>query len=119
MDKKKLGKLRRELSKLRFGRYNLKTSKLLRFAGKLGRKENPLRGKEPTYISIPFPELRPLSIPGHKTINPHTANAIMDSLEGDLNKWEDLLETQEQKANGNNKGLSPATLRTDRDPSGT
>jgi hypothetical protein len=119
MDKKRLRKLRRELDELRIGKYNLKTSDLVRFAGKVGRKENTLRGKEPTFISVPFPELRPLSISSHKTINPHTANAILDSLEADLNKWEDSLEAQERKTNGNDKKLPPETICTDSDPSGT
>jgi len=119
MTKKKIAKLRRELTSLRAGKHNLKPKDLIRFAGKVSRKRDTSRGKEPTYISLQFPELRPLSIPGHPTINSYTAVAIIDSLEADLDRWEDLLESQEKKTDGNSKELPPATIRTDRDPSGT
>jgi hypothetical protein len=118
MDKKKLAKLRRELAQLRAGKYNLKTSKLVSFAGKVGRQRDTSRGKEPTYVSV-LPGARPLSIPGHRTINPHTADAVMDSLEADLDRWESMLEETESNANENSKKLPPATVRTNRDPSGT
>src|SRR5436309_11340066 len=97
MDKKKLGKLRRELKQLRAGKHNIKTADLTRFAGKVGRKQDRSRGKEPTYVSVAFPELNPLSIPGHKTVNPYTADSIMDIFEADLDKWEDSLDQQEAK----------------------
>jgi hypothetical protein len=113
MTKKKLSKLRRELKQLRAGKYNIKPSDLRSFAGKVGRKLSGLRGKEPTYVSIPFPHLNPLSIPGHPTINPFTAENIMDILETDLDAWEDLLEKESLK-NENSKKLPPATIRTDR-----
>jgi hypothetical protein len=123
MTKRKLAKLRRELSALRARKFNLKTTDLVRFAGQLGRQQDSSRGKEPTYISSAFPNSNPLSIPGHRTINPYTANAILDSLEVDLDRWEDLLDTQEQKGKTdgkddekNPKELPPATLRTHRDP---
>jgi hypothetical protein len=117
MNKRKIGKLRRELRALRAGKYNLKTSDLVRFARKVGRLPNTQRGKEPTYVS-PIPGTRPLSIPGHTTINPYTADAIMDSFEEDLGRWEDLLEKEPTKSE-NTKRLPPATICTNRDSGGT
>jgi hypothetical protein len=116
MDKSKLEKLRNELEALRAGKYNLKTSDLTRFAGKVGRTRDTSRGKEPTYVSV-IPGMRPLSIPGHRRINLHTAQSILDTLEADLNRWEELLEEKERKANENRKRLPPATIRTHRDSS--
>jgi hypothetical protein len=100
MNKRRMAKLRRELQKLRAGRYNLKTSQIVAFAGKVGRTRDTTRGKEPTYVSV-LPELRPVSIPGHPTINPFTAGSILDVLEHDLDKWEELLESRENKSDEN------------------
>jgi hypothetical protein len=119
MNKKKIAKLRRELKQLRDAKYSLKRSDLTGFAGKVGRKEDTSRGKEPTYVSVFFPELRPLSIPGHREVNPFTANSILDTLEADLDKLEAWVDEQEAKAkNENAKGLPPTTVRSDSDPSG-
>jgi hypothetical protein len=120
MTKNKLAKLRRELKQLRDGKYSLKLSDLTGFAGKLGRTRDTSRGKEPTYVSLYFPELRPLSIPGHKSVNAFTANAILDALEVDLNKLEAWVDEQEAKEkNENAKGLPPTTIRSDTDPGRT
>lgn len=119
MDQKLVDRLRRELEQLRSRKYNLKSSDLTRFAGKVGRKRDTSRGKEPTYVSTVSPGARPLSIPGHRKINPYTADAIMDSFEADLDRWEELLEDKETKANENSKRLPPATIRTNRNPSRT
>lgn len=116
MTKRKLAKLRRELKKLRAGKYNLKSSDLTSFAKKVGRKPDTSRGKEPTYVSVIFSDLRPLSIPGHTAINPYTADSIMDTFDADLNKWASWLEKQEAKTNGESQKLPPATVRKDRDP---
>ncbi len=120
MNKKKVARLRRELKQLRDAKYSLKRSDLTRFAGKLGRKENTSRGKEPTYTSTFFPELRPLSIPSHREVNPFTANSILDTLETDLDKLEAWVNEQEEKAkNERKKELPPTTVRTDSDSGGT
>jgi hypothetical protein len=119
MTKKKLAKLRRELKQLRDAKYSLKLSDLTGFAKKLGRKENSSRGKEPTYVSIYFPELRPLSIPGHTKVNPFTANSILDSLEADLDRLETWLDEQEENKNEDAKRLPPTAVCTDRDSGGT
>jgi hypothetical protein len=44
--------------------------------------------------SVPFPELRPLSIPDHKgrDMPRGTKNSILDQLEEDLLAWEQRLE---------------------------
>jgi hypothetical protein len=118
MDKKKIARLRRELDQLRAGKCNLKRSDLVGFARKVGRLPDTSRGKEPTYVSV-LHQRNPLSIPGHQNINPYTALSILDVLEVDLNKWEDLLEERERKENENNKKLPPATICSDSDPSGT
>jgi hypothetical protein len=118
MTKKKLSKLRRALKQLRAGKYNIRPSDLVSFAGKVGRRLDGSRGKEPTYVSTAFPNLNPLSIPGHPKINPFTADNIMDILEIDLDAWEDHLEKESLK-NENRKELPPATIRTNRNPSGT
>lgn len=116
MTKRKLAKLRRELESLRAGRYNLRYCELVRFAETLGRRFDPSRGKEPTYVSTPFPQLRPLSIPGHRNANPYTAGSILDSLEQDINHWEDFVEAEEaKKKNEKPKGLPPATIRKNSD----
>jgi hypothetical protein len=119
MNKKKLVKLRRELRQLRDAKYSLKLSDLTRFATKVGRKEDTSRGKEPTYVSVYFPESRPLSIPGNKHVNPYTANAILDTFEADLDKLQAWVEEQEtREKNENIKGLPPTTIREDCDSSG-
>jgi hypothetical protein len=118
MNKKKLAKLRRELKQLRAGKHNLKMSDLPRFAAKVGRRPDPKRGKEPTYISHAFPELSPLSIPSHRVVKAYTAEAIMDILEADLDKWESRLEEQELKENENTKRLPATSIRSDGDPNG-
>lgn len=118
MKKKKIAKLRRELKQLRDAKYSLKLRDLISFAGKVGRKEDTSRGKEPTYVNVLFPELRPLSIPSHREVNPFTANSILDTLEADLDKWEAWVVEQEAKAkNENDKGIPPTTIRSDSDSS--
>jgi hypothetical protein len=119
MDRKKLSKLRRELKQLRAGKYNATSKKLKRFARKIGREHDPSRGKEPTYVSVPFPECNPLSIPAHKTVNPFTADNIMDDFEADLDRWEDSLEKLEAKTNDKFKQLPAKTIRKNSDSSGT
>jgi hypothetical protein len=119
MNKKKIAKLRRELRQLRDAKYSLKLADLTGFAGKVGRKENTSRGKEPTYVSVYFPELRPLSIPSHSKVNPFTANSILDTLEADLDKLEAWVKEQEAKAkNDSTEGIPPETVRPDCDSSG-
>jgi hypothetical protein len=117
MKAKKLSRLRRELRRLRTAKYNLSASDLVGFAKKVGRFLNPHRGKEPTYVSV-LPNKNPLSIPGHSTVNPYTADAILDVLEADLDSWQAIVEQQEKK-DEDPEGLSKGTIRTNRDPGNT
>jgi hypothetical protein len=115
MTKDKIEKLRQKLERLRAGKYNMKRSDLTKFATSIWRKEDTKRGKEPTFISIAFPELRPISIPRHRYIKPFTAESIIDSFELDLNTWEEHLESQEKKQNEQGKKLLATTIRQNRD----
>jgi len=77
MNRNKLQKLIQDLSKFR-KRGGIKSNELETFAKDLGRKRSP-RGSEPTWISISFPDLRPLSIPHHSgDLNKFTAGSILD-----------------------------------------
>jgi hypothetical protein len=92
MNSSKLDKLRQELDSLR-KRGGIKSTELESLAKSLGRSKSD-RGKEPTWISIQFPSLRPLSISHHSTsdLNRFTARSILDQLEEDIEKWSQLLE---------------------------
>jgi hypothetical protein len=92
MDQKKIEELRDELEQLRGAKYNLKSSDLTRFAQKLGRYPAN-RGKEPTFKSN-LPGRRPISIPGHRKVNPFTASSILDDFEEDIDALEEQLEAQ-------------------------
>jgi hypothetical protein len=52
------------------------------------------RGKHQTWVNQIFDDLRPLSIPRHgsKDLNKYTANDILDKLELDIEKFEELIE---------------------------
>jgi len=64
-------------------------------AAKLGRKRSK-RGKEPTYISEPFPDLRPLSIPSHSSgVKRFTAQGILDQLDEDVVRWQNELQASD------------------------
>lgn len=74
-----------------------KAKDLVAIARALGRKKAD-RGKEPTYESTEFPELRPLSIPMHKgrDLPPGTRNSILSQLDEDVTAWEERLSRQER-----------------------
>jgi hypothetical protein len=93
MNSSKLDKLRQELDSLR-KRGGIKSTELESIAKSLGRKQSD-RGKEPTWINAQFPSLRPLSIPHHGTsdLNKFTARSILGQLEEDIEKWSQLLES--------------------------
>jgi hypothetical protein len=115
MNKKKLAKLRRDLKQLRAGKYNIKPRDLISLAKRLGRRLDN-RGKHPMYVSDLFPSARAISIPGHPTINSYTAEQILDDLELDLVKLEELHEQEEAEENEHPKRLPETTLRKDSDP---
>ena len=98
MNRRKLDKLKRELTQMR--RSPQKARDLEGLARKLGRKQVK-RGKEPTWES-PFPELFPLSIPHHggKGIATGTKSSILDQLEGDVLAWEECLDEENNQETG-------------------
>jgi hypothetical protein len=87
MNRKKLGRLRRELDRLREAIGGLGQRELERFAAKLGRRRRA-SGGEPQWVSD-AQGVRPISIPGHKTINRFTAGSILDAFEADLDRLEE------------------------------
>lgn len=91
MNLKGIKALRKEVAALR--RFQPKAKDLEALAKRLGRKKTD-RGKEPTYVSEKFPDLRPLSIPNHKgrDLATGTKNSILNQLEDDLLEWEDSLD---------------------------
>jgi hypothetical protein len=74
----KIRKLRAQIEALR-NRGWVKTAELEALARRLGRRRAK-RGKEPTWISDELPDRRPVSIPSHP---------------GDLDRYEELLQSQE------------------------
>jgi hypothetical protein len=97
MTRKRLEKLKRELAKLR-ARSAVKAKELERFAEKVGRRRST-RGKEPTFE---LAGRRPLSIPHHPgDLKIGTKNNILDTLEGDLIAYEQVLD--QSIAQGNEK----------------
>jgi len=104
MNRKKLDKLKRELAGLRQGRH--KALAFQRLAGKLGRKENTKRGKEPMWESESFRDLYPLAIPDHggKDISPGVQRQLLNLLEEDVLRWEELLEAEEQNEEADESG---------------
>ncbi len=84
MDKKKLKKIRKNLSNLRLKPNNIRSRELIKLAKSLGRKLFD-RGHEPTYISDLLPRSYPISIPKHPGALPRfTAGNILDQLEQDI-----------------------------------
>jgi hypothetical protein len=91
MNKVRLSRLRRKLQSLRGRPANIRTRELTSLASSLGRRRHS-RGKEPTFVSDAFPGARPISIPSHpRALNRLTATNILDQLEEDIFRWEELL----------------------------
>lgn len=91
MNREKLDKLRTRVEEFR-NKGGIGSSELESLARALGRVPSK-RGKEPTWINPMFPDLRPLSIPRHgsKDLNKYTAKSIIDQLELDIEKFEELI----------------------------
>ena len=90
MNRRKLSKIKQYIDSFR-NRGGVKSAELESLAKRLGRNESD-RGKEPTWINRQFPNLRPLSIPHHsRDLNKITARSILDQLEEDIEKWEEVL----------------------------
>lgn len=92
MNRAKLDKLRSWAEELR-QKGGINSSELESLAKAIGRVLSD-RGKHPTWINEKFPELYPLSIPRHgsKDLNKFTKNSILDQLESDLEKLEEIVE---------------------------
>jgi hypothetical protein len=96
LDLKRIQKLRAQLEILR-RQGGLKASQLESFARRLGRRRAK-RGKEPTWVSDDFPDIRPVSIPSHRgDLNRFTAGSILDQLEADLDRYEDHIRSDESR----------------------
>ena len=88
MNRRKLDGLWVRIEELR-RKGGVKSSEMESFAQALGRKRSK-GGKEPTWVSPVFPDLRPVSIPHHsKDLNRFTAGSILDQLEEDLIRHEE------------------------------
>ncbi len=91
MTRAKLDKIIAELAACR-NRGGVRASELEQLAKDLGRVQSK-RGKEPTWVSAVFADLRPLSIPHHGTeLNKFTARSIIDLLGMDVDRWEEQLD---------------------------
>ena len=87
MNREKLEKLRQWAKDLR-RQGGIKSADMEGLAQALGRKRHK-RGKEPTWISEKFTDLRPVTIPHHsRDLNRFTALHILDQLEDDLDRYE-------------------------------
>jgi hypothetical protein len=90
MNVKALARLSRELDRMRG---SVQTARSLEaMAKKLGRTP-ARRGKEPSWVSVQFPELRPVSIPHHgsRDLSPGVQRNILESFYEDIGAWEDWL----------------------------
>lgn len=92
MDERKLEKIRRDIDAAR--QKAVTARDLIRIATALGRREFGGRGKEPTFVSEPFPRARPISIPKHgsKNLKPKTKRNILNDLEDDWLKHKEQLD---------------------------
>ncbi len=94
MNRKKLNKLWRQIEGMR--KTSPKAFEIQKLAKQMGRKKVK-RGKEPTWESREFQDLRPLSIPDHggKDLSPGVKNSILNQLEDDLICWDERITQQE------------------------
>jgi len=97
MDKKKLGKIRRELRDIAKQPHGRASSELEGLAHRLGRKKED-RGKEPTWTRKLDPALSPpLSIPHHSTdLSVGVCKSVVSALLDDCDDWEQHLNSLEQ-----------------------
>lgn len=91
MNKNTIRRLRRQLERLRNkAKGGIPSDELERFAESLGRRRAK-RGSEPTYVSELLIGTKPVSIPHHsRPLNRFTAGSILDDLESDLDKLEEI-----------------------------
>lgn len=95
MDARKLDRIQRDIAAAR--RRVVTYSDLVSIATSLRRKKLKAagaRGKEPAFVSIEFPNARPISIPFHgnnASIARGTAKNILNDLEGDVFRFRERL----------------------------
>ena len=89
MNFNKLTKIQERITQAR--RSPQKASDLEKLAKQLGRSLFN-RGKEPTWVSVDFPHLRPLTIPRHgsKDVSPFVKKTVLNQLELDISAWEEI-----------------------------
>lgn len=99
MNRKKLDKLRRTIAGLRES--SPKAIEIERLAKQLGRQKVK-RGKEPTWESREFQDLRPLSIPDHggRDLSTGVKHSVLNQLEDDFASWDERLAQQEEAVRG-------------------
>lgn len=92
MNLKKLEGIEQQIAQMR--RSPQKARDLESLAQSLDRIKSK-RGKEPTWVSVKFSSLSPLSIPHHggRDLSIGTRNSILTQLEDDIAEWHRELET--------------------------
>lgn len=101
MDQAKLKRILAELERLRErGCKGVKSRELENLATSLGRQQHK-RGKEPTWVHETLDRM-PISIPNHggKDLNRFTARNIINSLEADVEAWEERIKAEEHEDHG-------------------
>jgi len=111
MTRKKLKKIKREIAAAR-KRTNTYRD-LARIASSLERRQakgSEVRGKEPAFISMAFPDASPITIPNHagKDIKRGTQHNILNQFEGDVFRFEETLDedsdnSDKERDNGNDE----------------
>lgn len=104
MTPKKLDKIKREIAAAR--RKTNTFRDLASIATSLERrlaKGSEVRGKEPAFISMAFPDANPITIPNHagKTIKKGTAHNILNQLDEDVSRFEDQFDSGANDSDGN------------------
>jgi hypothetical protein len=92
MNRKRLGKIERELLGYEASPAGRKPREFERIARRLGRRKVK-RGSEPNYASPAEPDLgHPLSIPHHAVLKSGTAKSIINALLSDVDCWKQYLD---------------------------
>lgn len=91
MNRKRLEKLRGVLERLRRGA-DIPRKELEGLSSKAGRRRRSQQTGEQRWESERFPDLMPLSIPKSTPVKTYTARSVLDQLEEDLDRWDEILE---------------------------
>lgn len=91
MNPRRLRRCEQRLAKLRRA---VPTARQLETLAKMLGRRLDNRGKEPNWVSMAFPNLRPISIPHHSSsLNKFTAGSILSQLEEDIFRYKWMLES--------------------------